>query len=221
MFRLFPGRSGQAAMEYLMIAAFIGILIVPATFIYYHYATESSDQIDKVQLDRIGRNIVSTAERFYYHGYPSTIVIQETMPANVLNMSIEHSSGNDNILNTPDDSYLLVVTARNLQGGNSTFGFSTKVKINGTFGDRAISAGKKNIRFSVAPGDKPFVAISMEDGECKYRDLNSVERTLEHVGCCETVPTNTRKSCFNGVLIDDDTQRYCPNPPSTPINCPS
>ena len=190
MFRLFPGRSGQASMEYLMIAAFIGILIVPATFIYYHYATESSDQIDKVQLDRIGRNIVSTAERFYYHGYPSTIVIQETMPANVLNMSIEHSSGNDNILNTPDDSYLLVVTARNLQGGNSTFGFSTKVKINGTFGERAISAGKKNIRFSVAPGDKPFVAISMEDGECKYLDSTSTpsfpsEQTLEHGGCCE------------------------------------
>ena len=212
MFRLFLGRSGQASMEYLMIAAFIGILIVPATFIYYHYATESSQQIDKAQVDRIGHKIISTAERFYYHGYPSTIVIQETMPANVLNLSIHKD--------TIEDTYVLVVALRDRKG-NSTFGFSTKVKINGTFGERAISAGKKNIRFSVAPGNEPFVAISMEDGECKYRDSTDTEQTLEHGGCCErlTLPV-TKKSCFNGVLIDDDTPRYCPNPPSPVPDCP-
>ena len=197
MLSLFPGRSGQASMEYLMIAAFIGILIVPATFIYYHYATESSQQIDKAQVDRIGHKIISTAERFYYHGYPSTIVIQETMPANVLNLSIHKD--------TIEDTYVLVVALRD-RNGNSTFGFSTNVKINGTFGERAISAGKKNIRFSVAPGNKPFVAINMEDGECQDGAIKN--------GCCDS--SSPQKRCFNGILIEDTPNlNYCANPPST------
>ena len=95
-------------MEYLMIAAFIGILIVPATFIYYSYAAESTEQIDKVQIDRIGRNIVSTAERFYYHGYPSTIIIEEVIPANVLNI--------ETLRDDTSGSYLLVMTTRALKG---------------------------------------------------------------------------------------------------------
>ena len=179
-------------MEYLMIAAFIGILIVPATFIYYSYAAESTEQIDKVQIDRIGRNIVSTAERFYYHGYPSTIIIEEVIPANVLNI--------ETLRDDTSGSYLLVVTTRALKGENNTFSFLTDVMINGTFTERAISPGKKNIRISAGPGNVPFVAISMEEGECKV-----THAIVEHDQCsCDLDPTSTanRRRCFNGVLIE-------------------
>ena len=190
MFRLFPGRSGQASMEYLMIAAFIGILIVPATFIYYSYAAESTEQIDKVQIDRIGRNIVSTAERFYYHGYPSTIIIEEVLPANVLKI--------ETLRDDTSGSYLLVMTTRALKGENNTFSFPTDVMINGTFTERAISPGKKNVRISAGPGNVPFVAISMEEGECKVSNA-----IVKHDQCsCDLVNPTDRRRCFNGVLIE-------------------
>ena len=166
MFRLFPGRSGQAATEYLMIAAFIGVLIIPATFLYYSYAQETSKQIDAIQIDRFGRNVVSTAERFYYHGHPSTIQLEETLPANIVNMTIEFSPAS---LDDPTDTYLLVVTLRGNKGENVTFGFPTDVPINGTFGPRSLTPGKKKVRISAAPAigsEGPFVTINLEEENC-------------------------------------------------------
>ena len=198
-------------MEYLMIAAFIGILIVPATFIYYSYAAESTEQIDKVQIDRIGRNIVSTAERFYYHGYPSTIIIEETLPASVLKI--------ETLRDDTSGSYLLVMTTRALKGENNTFSFLTDVMINGTFTERAISPGKKNIRISAGPGNVPFVAISMEEGECKVSNA-----IVEHNQCsCNLAsPSDTSKQrrCFNGVLMDSPPPLFCSDP-SDPCDCQS
>ena len=216
MFRLFPGRSGQAATEYLMIAAFIGVLIIPATFLYYSYAQETSKQIDAIQIDRFGRNIVSTAERFYYHGHPSTIQLEETLPANIVNMTIEFSPAS---LDDPTDTYLLVVTLRGNKGENVSFGFPTDVVLNGTFGPRSLTPGKKKVRISAAPaiGDRgPFVTINLEEEQC-YEGPDTLPKdgypdtTIAHNACGEiTTPVadiSTMMRCFNGVWVEDC--KYC------------
>lgn len=207
MFRLFPGRSGQAAMEYLMIAAFIGVLIIPATFLYYSYAQETSKQIDAIQIDRFGRNVVSTAERFYYHGHPSTIQLEETLPANIVNITIEFSPASPP--EDPTNTYLLVVTLRGNKGENVTFGFPTDVPINGTFGPRSLTPGKKKVRISAAPAigisGRPFVTINLEEEKC-YEGSDGppmdgyLDTSIDH-NDCSTTQTNIR--CFNGVLVTD------------------
>ena len=191
MFRFFPSRKAQVAVEYLMIVGFIAALVIPTIFLYYSYASESIDDINKVQIDRLGRNIIETAERFYYYGHPSKVTIRETMPANVISITVEKDGA----------LHLLIINA-STGGQNSTFSFPTRVKINGTFGPRSFIQGEKKIRIEAAPGE-PLVTINMEDGQC---ETSASPPPIANSECFDNDGDANRDReslCFNGVLITD------------------
>ncbi len=145
--------SAQASMEYVMIAGFIALVIIPTTFLFYSYASNSAEEIDRAQVDKFGRDVVSIAETVYYLGPPSRIVVEERLPKNVHNISIEQ----DPVTST----YLLEIFVDNA-GIISTFSFPTKVKIAGSFGADDITAGIKTVRIEAkaVEGEKPFASIS-------------------------------------------------------------
>ena len=76
-------KRAQSALEYLMILALAMGIIVPITYMFFQYSSESNVQIIDAQVNRIGRNIIDTAESVYYSGKSSKIVVELNMPENV------------------------------------------------------------------------------------------------------------------------------------------
>jgi len=179
-------------MEYIMVAAFITMVIIPTTFLFYTYASDSSEEIDRAQVDKFGRDVVATAETVYFLGYPSRIVIEERLPKNVVSVSVDHDA--------TTDVYLFAIAVRS-KVGISNFTFPTTAKIMGVFSDEGINFGQKKVRIYAGPNidNNPFVAINMEDSTCK-------DRTVIHNACDTTLPL----FCFNGVLISDCATCGCP-----------
>jgi len=75
--------KAQSALEYLMVIALAMGIIVPITYMFFQYSSESNVQIIDVQVTQIGRNIIDTAESVYYSGEGSKIVLEINMPENV------------------------------------------------------------------------------------------------------------------------------------------
>lgn len=133
-------RKGQAAFEYILVAAVIGIMIIPAAYLFFRYSSSSADQIDKAQLDKLGRDMMASAERVYFQGPPSRTELEARMPKNVVNLSVigDWGTGSQQLLIravTPDTT--------------TDFPFPSKVNINGSFNgslrEITIGAGIKKI----------------------------------------------------------------------------
>lgn len=117
-------RKGQAAIEYMLVAGVIGLMVLPAAYLFYRYSSSSADEIDRAQLDKLGREIASTAEQVYYQGPPSRTQLEGRMPKNVQNISI--------VGDWNSRAQQLLILAKS---GDSVadFSFPTPVNINGSF----------------------------------------------------------------------------------------
>mgnify|MGYP001250252327 CR=1 FL=1 len=80
--------KAQSAVEYLMIIALTLGIIVPTSYLFFRYSSESNVQIVDVQISQIGRNIMDTAETVYFSGESSKIVLEINMPENVVDVYI-------------------------------------------------------------------------------------------------------------------------------------
>lgn len=155
-------RKGQAAFEYILVAAVIGIMIIPAAYLFFSYSHSSADQIDKAQLDQLGRNIVAEAEKVYYQGPPSRTELEARMPPNVLNISIIGD------WNTGTQELLIKSGGPN---GVSEFTYPSKVNIKGSFNgsmrDISVGAGIKKIEIEAyeTSGGTSFVNVNF-GGRC-------------------------------------------------------
>ena len=116
--------KGQASFEYILTAAVIGIMILPAAYLFFRYSQSSGDQIDKAQLDKLGRDIISNAERVYYQGGPSRIELEARMPKGVQNISIIGDWGSG--------AQMLIISAAT-EGIITDFPYPSSVNINGSF----------------------------------------------------------------------------------------
>ena len=160
-------RKGQAAFEYMLVALVIGAMILPAAYLFFRYSQSSADQIDKAQLDQLGRNIVATAERVYFQGPPSRTELEARMPQNVLNVSV---IGN---WNTGTQELVMIVGGPN---GVAEFPYPSKVNINGSFNgslnEITVGAGIKKVEIEAyetppdsSGGTTSFVNINF-GGRC-------------------------------------------------------
>ena len=80
--------KAQSAVEYLMIIALTLGIIVPTSYLFFHYSSESNIQIVDAQLTEIGRTIIDTAESVYFSGAGSKIVLEINMPKSVYDVEI-------------------------------------------------------------------------------------------------------------------------------------
>jgi|TARA_B100001964_G_C14070895_1_gene525832 hypothetical protein len=80
--------KAQSAMEYLMIVALTLGIIVPTTYLFFRYSSESSIEIIDAQINQVGRSIIDTAESVYFSGEGSRIVLELSMPKNVVDINI-------------------------------------------------------------------------------------------------------------------------------------
>ena len=80
--------KAQSAIEYLMIIALTLGIIVPTSYLFFRYSSESNIQIVDAQLTEIGRTIIDTAESVYFSGTGSKIVLEINMPKSVYDVEI-------------------------------------------------------------------------------------------------------------------------------------
>jgi len=178
-------------MEYLMTVALISIVVIPTAFLFYNYASDSAEEIDQAQIDKFGREVLSTAETVYYLGQPSRIVIEERLPANVEGIGILQDSSTG--------TYVLSIDVRT-RSGIVNFTYPTQVNIAGSFGAEDVSEGIKNVRIESAPmiGDNAIVTINLGD------NLTCNDGTAHN--SCGVKP----QLCYNGVLYDNCHVCGCP-----------
>ena len=81
-------KKAQPALEYLMIIALVLGIIVPTTYFLFRTASESNVKILYSQINRIGNNIIDTAETVFFSGEGAKIVLEVNMPKGVTNVKI-------------------------------------------------------------------------------------------------------------------------------------
>ena len=75
--------KAQSAIEYLMIIAIALGIIVPTTYLFFRYTSESNVEVVYSQINQIGRQIMDTAETVYFSGKGSKIILEVNMPKGV------------------------------------------------------------------------------------------------------------------------------------------
>ncbi len=144
--------KAQVSLEYSMVAFVIALIVIPIAYIAFSFSKSSGIEISRGQIDRMGNDIVNTAEKVYYQGYPSRITIEETMPDGVSSIRIDKdwSLGQNELVFVADFNSKLSEAA-----------FPSKVNIAGSFPPAAISPGKKKIRIESVDNTTRYVLITI------------------------------------------------------------
>ena len=81
-------RKAQSSLEYLLVVALTFAIIVPATYLFYNYSKESSQEITDAQVTKLGRIIVDAAESIFYSGQGSKTTLELAIPDNIQSVVI-------------------------------------------------------------------------------------------------------------------------------------
>ena len=84
--------KGQVATEYLVIVAFIVVILVPVTIIYIKYTGSTQDVVGGAKTSYIAKEISKAANEVYSYGIDSQKKISVSFPENVQSVSF---SGNE------------------------------------------------------------------------------------------------------------------------------
>ncbi len=192
-------KEGQASFEYILVAAVIGLTVLPAAYLFYRYSFSTADQIDKAQMDKLGRDLAATAEKIYYQGAPSRTELEARMPKGILNVSIIGEWGKQN--------QMLILRAKSAEGPDTDYPYPVKVNVNGTFNaslyDATVGAGIKKINveaYETPPGPQgattSFVFINF-GGRCPL----SVTYDFDHDGA-DNDDLNFFDGCRNSPMLN-------------------
>ena len=80
--------KAQVSMEYILLALLTLLLVVPTAYFMMNSSKGSEAQVRDAQIQRIGNDIISNAEKLYYQGAPSRLSLKEQLPDGVTEISI-------------------------------------------------------------------------------------------------------------------------------------
>jgi len=73
-------RRAQSAVEYLFIVVLSLTLILPASFLFFDFSKTSEDAIIGSQFNKVGNEILTSAEEVYVIGNTSRVTLDLTLP---------------------------------------------------------------------------------------------------------------------------------------------
>ena len=85
-------KKAQSAVEYLVLIGLTLGIILPTTYLFFRYSSQSNEQIIDSQLNQVGNSIMDTAEIVYYSGKDSKIILELKVPFIVAINKIDHPS---------------------------------------------------------------------------------------------------------------------------------
>lgn len=140
------GRSGQVAIEYLMVIGSTLFVISILMIVYAEQTQEQGSELTSSQINLIGNKLIDTAEEVYYRGSPARKTLKVYIPTNVHNLTIYPNS---------------IVFTIKIGSGYSDIDFLSTVPLQGDF---LISQGVKNI--AVIAEDSYVCIVEEGQPEC-------------------------------------------------------
>ena len=141
-------------MEYLLVVAIVLLILLPGIFLFYSQSQRTNADLGVKQLQKIGHDIVDNAEIVYRLGPPSRLVLKESFPDNLANLSI---------INDPAQKIYELVFVSRLGGLPSESSFPSDVDIRGIFTQEDYSGGLKNVKVEAKrDGTGTYVEISID-----------------------------------------------------------
>jgi uncharacterized protein (UPF0333 family) len=125
-------QQAQVSMEYLMVVAFVFIMVIPFIIYFFTESNSTTSQIDTAQLSQIARKIAENAEKVYAFGSPTTLTLRVYLPSGVESVYI----------NGTTIGFIVVVGE-----GNSNVYETTSMNVSGSFG---VGEGIHRIRIEAA-----------------------------------------------------------------------
>lgn len=135
--------KAQSAVEYLMIIGLTLGIILPTTYLFFRYSSQSNEQIIDSQINQVGKSIIDTAEIVYFSGKDSKIIIDFKIPKYMDSVSILGDRE-------------LVITRSSEIGINEMVFFSSE--------DIKIKPGAGLLEYIASPGLKKVKIQAVDDG---------------------------------------------------------
>ncbi len=88
-FRFKRSSRGQVSMEYLMVVGLSFLLITPLAVLFVYQSNSMSSEIQAVQMERVGQEIISSAEEVFYLGSPTQKVLKVYFPERLSSVTVE------------------------------------------------------------------------------------------------------------------------------------
>jgi len=202
-------KQAQVSVEYVFVIAFVLMMIIPLTLIFYNQISNTNNQVALYQLDKIAKKIVDSSESVYYLGEMSKTRIKFYMPQGVEQAII----GNNEII-------FKVKTNR----GQTDITHSTLVNLSGNI---SVTPG---IHYVVIESKGNYVLVGEIDiklcgqtdvGECSYgtqkRIRNSEGQWIPDGACINAVYPATeicdgKDNDCDGLTDEDDICSMCATP---------
>jgi hypothetical protein len=137
-------KNGQVSLETIFVVGISTILLIPATYLFYEFLSQSSEDIISNQIDNIGNTFSENARKMYYYGNNAKIKVDFSFPDKIENMSIERNS------------YLIINV--NTQNGLKEFIYPFKVNTSGTFNESHFHQGHQSFEFkTIKQGEQVLI----------------------------------------------------------------
>lgn len=135
--------KAQFAVEHMLVIALGILVIIPIVYFFYNYSVSQMDEVSMTQINRMGNDILNSAESVYYMGKPSRVTLDTNMPPGVNGIYI---------LGTKEIVYNFT-----FRGKYSDIAFSSNVPIAGPY---ANETGTPCSSACYSPGLKHITMIS-------------------------------------------------------------
>ncbi|MEK6841121.1 MAG: hypothetical protein AABX45_00820 [Nanoarchaeota archaeon] len=82
--------KAQVATEYLVVIGLALLLVVPLTFLYFKYSTESSYSVTTSKIDAISNEIINAANQVNVYGAETQIKLSVDFPEGIQNITFQN-----------------------------------------------------------------------------------------------------------------------------------
>ncbi|MFH1182376.1 MAG: hypothetical protein V1702_05430 [Candidatus Woesearchaeota archaeon] len=84
-------KIGQSSTEYILLVAFVMVLMLPGVYIFFNSSEISRDE-EGAKIENFARAVISQSERLYSMGPGATAIINERLPEGVVSINTEFDS---------------------------------------------------------------------------------------------------------------------------------
>ena len=118
------GKQGQISLEYMSIVGLATLIAISLLALSHYYSKQTEITINTNQIDRIGKEIIDSAESMYYYGEPSRTTIKAYIPDGINEINIGNNELNFKVRTKGGETDMFYSSSVDLQGNISTaYGF--------------------------------------------------------------------------------------------------
>jgi uncharacterized protein (UPF0333 family) len=120
-------RRGQISFEYIMILAFVFAILIPGIYFFYTYSQSSTAGVASAQFNKMGQEMLTTAQKTIAQGTGSWLTLDVNIPENVVDINVSCTN-----LGPPLSGCNELVIYYNTEAGMTTAVFFSDLQLSST-----------------------------------------------------------------------------------------